>query len=120
MNLKEYFEGREGLGIIATADADGKVDTAVYSKPHVIDEETLAFVMADRLTHKNLQSNPYASYLFIESGGGYTGKRLYLEKVKEETDKEVIDSFLRRKEYKDHKLYLVYFSIYKVLPLIGE
>jgi len=44
------------------------VDIAVYSRPHVQDDGTLAFGMADRLTHANLQKNPYASYAYNESG----------------------------------------------------
>lgn len=120
MKLKEYFERTKGFGVLATADADGRVDTAVYSNPHVIDEKTVAFIMADRLTHKNLDSNPYASYLFMEAGGDYVGKRLYLKKTKEETDKDVIDKFLRDKKYREMSKYLVYFQVEKVLPLVGD
>lgn len=120
MNLQEYFEQTTGIGILSTADADGKVNAAVYSRPNFIDEETIAFIMAARLTHENLQSNPHAAYLFIEPGDKYVGKRLYLTKIREEEDKELIDKFLKRKEYRDVAKYLVYFHIDKVLPLIGE
>ncbi|MBC8232119.1 pyridoxamine 5'-phosphate oxidase family protein [bacterium] len=120
MKLNEYFEQTTGLGILATADSAGKVDAAVYSRPHVIDEATIAFIMAERLTHENLQSNPHAAYLFMESGDKYVGKRLYLSKIKETQNSEEIDSFLRKKEYRDAAKYLVYFRIDKVLPLIGE
>lgn len=54
MNLSEYFEKPEGLGVLATADASGKVDVAVYARPHFMDDNTIAFIMADRLTHTNL------------------------------------------------------------------
>jgi len=30
MNLKEYFEKTSEFGVIATADSEGKVDTAIY------------------------------------------------------------------------------------------
>ncbi len=63
MKLSEYFEKTKGRGIIATADAEGKVGIAVYARPHFIDEETVAFIMGDKLMHKNLQSNPHAAYL---------------------------------------------------------
>ena len=66
MSLGEYFEKTKGLGVLATADSKGKVDAAIYSRPHVMDDETVAFIMADRLTHNNLQSNPHAAYLFKE------------------------------------------------------
>ena len=99
MNLSEYFENRTGRGVLATADSDGNVDVAVYSRPHFIDEKTVAYIMTDRLTHKNLQSNPHAAYLFMELGEGYAGKRLYLTKIKEETDPEAINKIRWRKTY---------------------
>lgn len=83
MELKEYFKETSGIGVLATADSEGKVDAAIYSKPFVLDNQTLAFIMADRLSRKNLQSNPHAVYLFLESREDYEGKRLYLTKLKE-------------------------------------
>ena len=67
MKLREYFQKTDGHGVIATADSKGKVGAAVYARPHFVNEKTVAFVMADRLMHKNLQSDPHASYLFMES-----------------------------------------------------
>jgi hypothetical protein len=126
MKLSEYLEKAKGRGVIATSDSKGKVGTSVYGRPHFINEKTVAFIMADRLMHKNLQSNPHASYLFMESKERYVGKRLYLTKIKEEKDSALIDK-IRRKEsypvytvYKDKIKYLVYFHIDKVLPLIGD
>jgi len=126
MKLSEYFEKARGRGVIATSDAKGKVGMAVYGRPHFINEKTVAFIMADRLMHKNLQSNPNASYLFMESGERYIGKRLYLTKIREEKDSDLIDQIRRRdrrssyRVYGDKSKYLVYFRIDKVLPLIGE
>ena len=90
MNLKDYFEDAKGLGVFATADSEGKVDVAVYSRPHVMDSETVAFIMRDRLTHHNLQSNPHGAYLFAEAGKKYVGKRLFLTKIREEQDTELV------------------------------
>ena len=122
MSMKDYFENAEGLGVLATADAQGKVDVAVFSRPHVMDEETVAFIMADRLSHKNLQSNPQAAYLFKESGEKYVGKRLFLTKVREEKDTDLLYQLQRRKYTKDEKgpKYLVFFHVDQVLPLIGS
>jgi len=125
MKLSEYFEKKKGRGIMAISDSEGKVGIAVYARPHFIDEKTVAFIMADRLIHKNLESNPHASYLFMESGERYVGKRLYLTKVKEEKDSALIDQIRRREScpvdegYKKGTRFLVYFKIDKVLPLIG-
>jgi hypothetical protein len=127
MNLSEYFENTTGRGVLATADADGNVDAAVYSRPHFIDDTTIAYIMMDRLTHKNLQSNPHAAYIFAESPGEkFTGKRLYLTKIKEDTDPEAIQKIRWRKTYtvpedqKNQVRFLVYFRIDKVLPLVGD
>ncbi len=126
MKLSEYFEKKKGKGIIATADSSGKVGMAIYARPHFITEKTVAFIMADRLMHKNLQTNPNAAYLFMESGDRYAGKRLYLTAVKEEKDSELIDKVRRKsscpvdKGYKSGQRYLVYFKVSKVLPLVGS
>ena len=123
MELKDYFEGTEGSGILATADKNGKVDIAVYAKPHFLDDGTVAFIMADKLTHDNLQGNGSAAYLFMEKGQGYKGKRLYLTKTGEEEDSELLYT-LRNKKYASEKeegkpRFLVFFGIDKILPLIG-
>lgn len=120
--LKFYFENTKGTGILATADSEGKVDAAIYSRPHFLEDDNLAFIMRDRLTHHNLASNPHASFLFIENSPGYKGKRLFLKKIKEEENPELVGRIKRRK-YTDENLepkFLVYFSVEKELPLIGD
>ena len=125
MTLSDYFEKAKGKGIIATADAKGKVGVAVYARPHFMNEKTAAFIMADHLMHKNLQSNPNASYLFVEEGPRYRGKRLYLTKIKEEENRDLVDQLRRRgccpvdESYKQGRRFVVYFKVNKVLPLIG-
>ncbi|MFP3870286.1 MAG: pyridoxamine 5'-phosphate oxidase family protein [Syntrophobacteria bacterium] len=122
MKLSEYFESAKGRGVLATADAEGRVDAAVYARPHFIDDETVAFIMRDRLTHHNIQSNPHAAYLFMEAGEKVSGKRLFLTKTGEEKDSELLYA-LRRRQYPDEKnepKFLVFFRIDKVLPLIGS
>jgi len=112
MRLREYFESVKGRGVLATADADGKVDAAIYATPHFMDDdETIAFIMRDRLTHHNLQSNAHAAYLFMESGGGFAGKRLFLTKTREEQDSELLNSLRRRTYPGDEKepKFLVFF-----------
>ncbi len=126
MSLRDYFENRKGTGVLATAGADGEVDAAVYGRPHFVDEDTVAFIMADRLSHSNVADNPHAAYLFIEEGQGYVGKRLHLTKVKEETDAKRIQALRRRStppvcqgEEGDTR-YLVHFRVDHVRPLVGD
>lgn len=123
MELTEYFKNTEGFGVLATADDNGNVNSAVYSRPHVMEDGSLAFIMRDRLTHKNLQSNPYATYLFKEDGPGYKGKRIYLTKIREEENSALIDSLSRRPYPSDagskESKFLVYFELERERPLIG-
>jgi hypothetical protein len=127
MDLEKYFESKKGLGVLSTADGNGKVNAAVYAHPHFLEQGQVAFIMADRLSHANLQSNPSAVYLFKEDGEGYEGKRLYLTKVKESDDKAQIEPLVRRKkcpclceEKKDARYFLVSFKVEKELPLVSE
>jgi hypothetical protein len=123
MDLQDYFDKTKGTGVLATADKEGKVDLAIYAKPHVMDKETVAFIMADRLTHHNLQSNSHAAYLFKEEGTGYRGTRLFLTKLREEQDSDLLYA-IRSKRYPSEKeegkpRFLVLFKVDKVLPLVG-
>jgi Pyridoxamine 5'-phosphate oxidase len=125
MTLKQYFEKASGTGVLATADANGKVDAAIYSTPHVMDDGTVAFIMRERLTHENLQSNPFATYLFQEDVPGHKGLRLYLKKMHEDDNPELIRSMTRRRlspelDAQKGPKYLVYFGVEKILPLIGS
>jgi len=123
MDLNEYFENKKGRGVLSTADADGRVDAAIFAQPHIMDKKTVAFIMPDRLTHHNLQSNNHAAYLFMEDGPGYKGVRLFLSKIREEKDSELLQS-IRRKKYateegKEETRFLVFFKVDKILPLVG-
>lgn len=122
MDLKEYFDNTKGTGVMATADSGGQVDAAIYARPHVLENGTLAAVMRDRLTHANLQTNPHALYLFIEDGPGYRGKRLNLTKIAEDDDPQRIAALSRRKKSADDggKRFLVIFRVDRVRPLVGD
>lgn len=126
MKLSDYFDSVKGLGVLSTADVSGKVNSAVYARPHVLAEQTIAFIMADRLSHANLQSNPHAAYLFKEEGPKYIGKRLYLTRIREEKDSPMIEQIRRKKypevegKYEGASKFLVFFRVDRVLPLIGD
>ncbi len=124
MDLKEYFTNQHGNGIMATADKLGKVDAAIYARPNVLKDGTLAMIMRDRLTRKNLQENPHAAYLFIENAPGYQGVRLFLKKIREDKDSELIQQMTRRsltaeEDKAKGTKFIVYFEVEKVLKLIG-
>ena len=122
MSLKDYFDATKGIGVLSTADSDGNVDSAIYARPHFMEDGTLAMIMRDRLSHHNLLSNPRATYLFKEEGPGYRGKRLFITKVSEEQNTELLESLRRRKSAyrEDEARYLVFFKVDKELPLVGN
>ena len=124
MDLQTYFKEHTGTGVLATADDKGAVNTAIYARPHVLDNKTVAFVMRDRLSRQNLLKNGSANYLFVESGASYKGMRLSLKMIDESTDPELIASLSRRnmagKEYSvDDARFAVRFSVERGLTLVG-
>jgi hypothetical protein len=125
MKLSEYFEQVRGIGVLATANAQGKVNVAIYARPHFFDEHddsNCAFIMSDRASHDNVRANPHAAYLFAEEAGEYLGKRLTLTMVREETDVEKIQAVRQRSVppvSEEGSKYLVHFRIDVVRPLIG-
>ena len=44
--LIEYFNKQPRLGVISTSSKDGKVDSAVYGSPQMVDENTVTVALA--------------------------------------------------------------------------
>ena len=126
MRLSQYFENAKGIGVLATTDLAGQVNQAIYANPLFLNEDddgTCSFVMANRLTHDNVGHNPSASYLFIEDGEGYAGKRLSLVVIDEEITPEKIAALRRCTALaisEEDSKYLVHFHIEGVRPLMGN
>lgn len=125
MGLASYFEERSGIGILSTADANGRVDAAIYARPHVMDDGTLAMIMRDHLTHRNLQENPYAVYLFLEQGPGYQGRRLYLKKIHEDQNPRLLRQLMRpsltsEEDQAKGPKFMVYFVVENDRQLVGD
>ena len=125
MQLAEYLQKVQGVGILATANKEGEVDAAIFAPPRVLRDGEVAFVMRDRLTHKNLQANPNAHYLFMEEAGHHRGIRLFLRKTREETDPKLLATMTRRHLPPDEDKargpkFLVFFAVTRILPLLGS
>lgn len=126
MDLKAYFKVAQGVGILATCDPASMVDMAVYAKPAVVDNHTIAFVMRQRLSHQNLRKNLRAAYMFIEKGEpDYKGIRLYMTMVREEANTSVIEKMRKQQPWiypdgDDSEKYLVLFRVDRIRPLAGE
>lgn len=125
MTLKDYFERSTGICILSSADQGGKVTTAIYSSPSVMEDGTVCFIMRERLTYRNILENPHAACMYIEHGRGYQGIRLFLAKVREDNDPELIARMTRRnltpeEDRSKGPKHLVIFRVDKILPLIGD
>jgi hypothetical protein len=124
MTLKEYFNSTKGTGILATADSAGRTDAAIYSRPHIMDDGSLAFIMRERLSYINLQSNPYATFLFMEHEAHFKGMRLFMKKKGEDMNDDLINRMTRRNLTPEENKtagpkHIVYFSLEKILALVG-
>ncbi len=125
VKLSKYFEETQGIGVLATTDASGQVNQAIYGRPHFLDEDddgTCSFIMSNRLSHNNVKHNLSASYLFVEEGKDYVGRRLSLRLIGEEIDPERIKAVRHRNIptiSEEESKYLVHFHIEGLRPLIG-
>jgi len=124
MNLTEYFTHRVGTGVLATSDAAGRPNAAVYSRPYIIDEHTVAFSMLERRSYANIRVNPRAAYMFLTDGRANEGVRLYLEVAGEETDPDRIAAVKAQhastRTKTDAPRHLVLFKVVETRPLIGD
>jgi hypothetical protein len=102
--LVEYFNKQPRLGVISTSSKDGKVDSAVYGSPQMIDEKTVIVALAKGRTFANLQENPNAMFMIMVPGAGildWKGIRVYLRM------REYITSGPRLDEYKSQTAKIV-------------
>jgi hypothetical protein len=125
MDLAAYFDKAEGTGILATCDPGNSVDVAIYAKPVVIDPDTVALVMRQRLSHQNLRANLAAAYMFIEKSPEYKGLRLHLTMQREETNQTLIEAIRKKQpcicsENDDSEKFLVFFKVNRIRPLVGD
>lgn len=109
---------------MSTSSSDGKVNSAVYARPHVIDESTLVWGMTDKRTYQNLTSNPHAAFLFKTGGPGFSGVRLSLELIRSEEGGELLATIKKNTDdvvgpgAGDAVAHAVWFKVVEVRPLI--
>ena len=94
--LMEYFNKQPRMGVISTSSKDGKVDSAVYGSPQMIDENTVIVALARGRTFANLQENPNAAFMIMEPGPGildWKGIRVYLRMKEYATSGPQLDEY---------------------------
>lgn len=125
MDLEKYFEKANGVGVLSTADGQGNVDSAIYAKPQVVDNNTIILVMRERLSHQNIQQNPRAVYTFIENARANKGLRLYLSMQRQETNQSLAKKIIAAQpeicpSRDDSNKYIVCFNVEKIRQLVGD
>jgi hypothetical protein len=67
-NLMDYFNKQPRLGTLSTASKDGKVNSAYFGSPYMVDEKTIIMGLTRNRTLSCLQENPYAVFMIMEPG----------------------------------------------------
>jgi len=125
--LMEYFNKSPRIGTLSTADKAGNVDSAVFGSPRMTDEKTVVMGLGKNRTLVNLQQNPHAVYLIMESGAtlmDWKGIRVYLKAQKIATSGPVLDTFKAQmaKVAGEEAAKMIYatvnFAVTEVRPLI--
>jgi len=94
--LMDYFNKSPRIGTLSTADKAGNVDSAIFGSPRMTDEKTVVMGLGKNRTLANLQQNPHAVYLIMESGAtlmDWKGIRVYLKTKNIATSGPVLDNF---------------------------
>ena len=95
MTLSEYLSPG-GTGVIATADKDGTINTAIYAAPHIVDDGTVAWGMSEGRTYRNLRENPNAAYIQQAPGERAAGVRMTLKLRSIEESGDMLDAIRAR------------------------
>jgi len=93
--LMEYFNKQPRIGTLSTASKDGKVDTACFGSPRMVDEKTVVMTVRNARTFANLRENPNAVFMIIEPGKTspeWKGVRVYLKMTGYETSGEKVEA----------------------------
>jgi len=79
--LMAYFNKQPRLGTLSTSSKDGKVNSAYFGSPYMIDEKTIIMGLTRNRTLSYLQENPSAVFMIMEPGktlSEWKGVRIYV------------------------------------------
>ena len=80
--LMAYFNKQPRLGTLSTSSKDGKVNSAYFGSPYMIDEKTIIMGLTRNRTLSYLQENPSAVFMIMEPGKAlseWKGVRIYVK-----------------------------------------
>lgn len=97
--LTDYFNKQPRIGLLSTANKEGKVDAAVFGSPMMVDEKTVVMGLGKNRTSAYLQENPNAVFTIVESGEtimDWKGLRVYLMMKEYATSGEMLDNYRKQ------------------------
>ena len=56
--MAEYFNKQPRISVISTSSKDGKVDSAVYGSPQMIDEKTVIVALSQMISLASCRKEP--------------------------------------------------------------
>ena len=80
--LMDYFNKQPRLGTLSTSSKDGKVNSAYFGSPYMVDEKTVVMGLTRNRTFSYLQENPNAVFMIMEPGKSlpeWKGVRVYVK-----------------------------------------
>lgn len=92
--LMEYFNKQPRLGTLSTADKNGKVNSAYFGSPRMVDDKTIFMGLGNNRTFANLQTNSNAVFMVMEPGDtimDWKGVRIYVAMVDCQTSGPKLD-----------------------------
>ncbi|MBI5250779.1 MAG: pyridoxamine 5'-phosphate oxidase family protein [Desulfomonile tiedjei] len=93
--LMDFFNKQPRLGVLSTANKDGKVNAAYFGSPRMIDEKTIFMGLGKNRSLENLQQNPNAVFMIMEPGQSlpeWKGVRIYIRMTDCQTSGEKLDA----------------------------
>jgi hypothetical protein len=126
--LLTYFNKSSRIGTLSTASKDGRVDSAVFGSPYMIDENTVVVASSKgKRTLGNLQENPYAMFMIMEPGKkilDWKGVRVYMKMKEYSTSGDIFEMMksniakIAGEDAAKMVDVVMAFEIYEVRPLI--
>ena len=75
-NLMAYFNKQPRLRALSTSSKGGKVNSAYFGSPYMIDEKTIIMGLTRNRTLSHLQENPNAVFVIMEPGKALSDGRV--------------------------------------------
>lgn len=92
--LIKYFNKQPRLGTLSTSDRNGKVNSAYFGSPRMIDEKNIFMGLGNNRTFAYLQENPTAVFMVMEPGESimdWKGVRIYVKMTECQTSGAKLD-----------------------------